>query len=1168
MNTYARRLTPCCKHARPLLVACMLSLGFAGKSVAADWYLNKNQAVGTNWNQSADWDSPTGTHPGTLPPGDSYHIRQYQLRTPDSAGFSTFPGTLLDMNSPNSRITVKAPSGGGAIIPNLLATGGGGSTGMLDSGTTGSVTLQVGQFENRSGNKDLRAASGSSMTLNITGALTGSGALRVYGGGTIHLQGDASSYLGDLSVTQGTLHFNNAFNTAGKLIIDSTAGSAKISLDQNVTFTGLTIAGAAQPVTTYDYATLRASYPSVFPAGGSGSITVRTPLTWYLAASQTSTDWDSTSDWRANADGTGAVAPSVNIIDTYVNQSSGRVMRTPSASSTFKGASLKLDAGAVLDLALATGQTGTVRAVNGAGSATVNGAAGVTQTLAVSKWTQTSGAVTLAPSSGGVMQLRIDELIGAGSFTLGGAGEVRPYLGHAHAFGGTVTVGSGAKLAVQADNPMAFAGSLVVNSGATVVLGDWIHCTALTVNGTAKAVGTYDAAALGAGFSGTGRIAVYVPDTAGPPQMFGVNLAGAEFDGATAFWQTNPVVWDYYQSKGLTLVRMPVKWSRIQAGQYGAVTFTQMDQCIALARDRGMKVILDLHSYGSITEAPPRLGAPEQPVEVMVDVWDKLSAHYANEPAIFGYDLMNEPIIYNDSVATWADALQKTVNRIRRNDRTHYVFVEGMGASNAKNWIVGSTYNALLDIKDPSGRLIYSAHSYWDYQSNPYAGTPYYANDGNYRSDDVPNPAIGTDHVAPFIAWLQTRPYAHGHIGEYAVPQDNYSADWNIALGNFLALLRAQNISGTYWAGGENWGNSPTAIHPYPFPGADEPQMAVLGAYNNARPAGDVYLDNTMSGTDVTFLPNVASWIVGNFATGQYSINYQTDGNTGKGTKSAIFTPNLPVAGNYDVFLRWSTNSTWANNAPVSVAHAGTGSPATMTVNERVLAANNVNGWNPLGTYAFNAGKSGSVTIANSTTDGGTVIADAVWFRASTTLPSPWTGADIGSVGVAGSSTHLGGVFTVKGSGTTIGGTADSFQFAYQTVTGDFTLTARVASQTNTNSYARAGVMVRDGLAANAKFADAIVTPSSGAYLQYRSSVGGTATSTASGAAIAPYWVRVQRAGNVFTAYKSADNVSWTAMGSPQTITMGSSVQVGLAVSSLANTTLCTATFDNVTLTP
>src|SRR6266478_6150658 len=61
-------------------------------------------------------------------------------------------------------------------------------------------------------------------------------------------------------------------------------------------------------------------------------------------------------------------------------------------------------------------------------------------------------------------------------------------------------------------------------------------------------------------------------------------------------------------------------------------------------------------------------------------------------------------------------------------------------------------------------------------------------------------------------------------------------------------------------------------------------------------------------------------------------------------------------------------------------------------------------------------------------------------------LPSGWSDGDIGSVGLSGSATYSNNVFTVKGSGTGMTGTADGMHFVYQLLSGDGTIVARVVS--------------------------------------------------------------------------------------------------------------------------
>lgn len=128
----------------------------------------------------------------------------------------------------------------------------------------------------------------------------------------------------------------------------------------------------------------------------------------------------------------------------------------------------------------------------------------------------------------------------------------------------------------------------------------------------------------------------------------------------------------------------------------------------------------------------------------------------------------------------------------------------------------------------------------------------------------------------------------------------------------------------------------------------------------------EVIVDNlnaTLTGT----------WTASTFTPGYYGSNYLHDGNAGKGTKTARFTPNLPSTGSYQVFGRWIAGNDRASNVPFTITHAG-GTQA-VTVNQQVNGA----AWVSLGTFSFNAGTAGNVLISNTGTTG-FVVADAVRF--------------------------------------------------------------------------------------------------------------------------------------------------------------------------------------------
>jgi regulation of enolase protein 1 (concanavalin A-like superfamily) len=170
-------------------------------------------------------------------------------------------------------------------------------------------------------------------------------------------------------------------------------------------------------------------------------------------------------------------------------------------------------------------------------------------------------------------------------------------------------------------------------------------------------------------------------------------------------------------------------------------------------------------------------------------------------------------------------------------------------------------------------------------------------------------------------------------------------------------------------------------------------------------------------------------------------------------------------------------------------------------------------------------------------------------------------------VGVAGSATYASGTFTIKGSGSNIWYNADGFQFAYQTMSGDGSIVARVVSIQNTSNDAKAGVMIRESLTPGSKHALMNLTPISDNQFVRRIATSGASTYNSGGIHAAPYWVRLVRSGNVITASISANGSTWTTVGS-ETITMAVNVYVGLAVVSINNTVLNTSTFDNVTVVP
>src|SRR5579862_9783291 len=181
-----------------------------------------------------------------------------------------------------------------------------------------------------------------------------------------------------------------------------------------------------------------------------------------------------------------------------------------------------------------------------------------------------------------------------------------------------------------------------------------------------------------------------------------------------------------------------------------------------------------------------------------------------------------------------------------------------------------------------------------------------------------------------------------------------------------------------------------------------------------------------------------------------------------------------------------------------------------------------------------------------------------------TGLPAGWTAQDIGSPGIAGSTSVTNGTWTVSGSGSDISGASDQFQYVYDGFAGDGSIVAYVASEGNTDPLAKSGVMFRRSTAANDLFAALVVTPGNGVFLEWRKSVGGNFGQNLVLGVTAPVWLKLVRSGNRFIGSYSGDGINWTQVGGTQTVAVAALATVGLCVDSHNNTNLNTSTFTSV----
>jgi hypothetical protein len=265
---------------------------------------------------------------------------------------------------------------------------------------------------------------------------------------------------------------------------------------------------------------------------------------------------------------------------------------------------------------------------------------------------------------------------------------------------------------------------------------------------------------------------------------------------------------------------------------------------------------------------------------------------------------------------------------------------------------------------------------------------------------------------------------------------------------------------------------------------------------------------------------------------------------------------------------------------PFTVTNNGSGSSGTLNVSLTSGVSDFTITTNACNNANLGAGQSCQVQVRFNPVSAGARMGDltatsSTGMATSATLSgtglaaAAWSTQDIGGPTPAGAFNQSGSSFDVTGGGADVWSTSDAFRFGYQTVSGDATITAKLTSVQNVNTWTKAMLMMRDGTAANARNAAVIATPTLANQYRFQARVtaGGTTTSNFTGTGAVPVWLRLVRSANTFTGSFSADGATWTTVSSATIANMPTALDVGLGVVSHKDGTAATAHFDFVAIT-
>jgi endoglucanase len=182
---------------------------------------------------------------------------------------------------------------------------------------------------------------------------------------------------------------------------------------------------------------------------------------------------------------------------------------------------------------------------------------------------------------------------------------------------------------------------------------------------------------------------------------------------------------NFIKAAGFNTVRVPLHWRLFvepgaggqgeEKDRFEGPGWALLDRLVQWCREAGLRVIIDLHAAPGGQTGVNHDDGPGFPLafyvpryrRLTIDLWRQLAAHYRDEPAVLGYDLLNEPISpYSDEnyLNPRLDAFYRDiVAAIRGVDQNHVVLLAGA------QW---STNFAVFD-RPFDGNAVYTYHKFW-----------------------------------------------------------------------------------------------------------------------------------------------------------------------------------------------------------------------------------------------------------------------------------------------------------------------------------------------------------------------------------------------------------------------------------------------------------------------
>lgn len=307
----------------------------------------------------------------------------------------------------------------------------------------------------------------------------------------------------------------------------------------------------------------------------------------------------------------------------------------------------------------------------------------------------------------------------------------------------------------------------------------------------------------------------------------GVNLSGAEYGDRTGMIGTNytypsEATIRYFAGKGMTVIRLPVRWEHLQPKLNAALDadeLKRLTETVALIRSTGMSVIIDPHNFAYYDKT--RIGSRPATNTAFADFWVRLAVEFANQKGVV-FGLMNEP--YDIPSEDWLKAANAAIRGIRAAGARNLVLVPGTSWSGAWSWendmVGGANGRVMLGVRDPANNYAYEVHQYLDADSS-----------GTHATCE--GAGAGIDAIARMTSWLRKNG-KRGFVGEFGVSSAKPCVE---ALDVILKEMSDNSdvwLGWSYWAAGDWWPET-EPFNVQPRESAERPQMTALARASAAE---------------------------------------------------------------------------------------------------------------------------------------------------------------------------------------------------------------------------------------------------------------------------------------------------------------------------------------------